>query len=209
MKGTLFVVSAPSGAGKTSLVRKLLELEDNLAPSISHTTRRPRATETDGTDYHFVDTNTFEALCNANEFLEHAIVFGNRYGTTQKAVTEQLQRGIDVVLDIDWQGAGQIRRRMPDSVSVFILPPSRQILEQRLRDRGTDSAQDIDKRMRAAASEVSHYDEFDYLLVNDRFEEALAALRLIVQAGRLRAPVQSARHQALIRELLADSGSIE
>lgn len=209
MKGTLFVVSSPSGGGKTSLVKNLLETEDKIVLSVSHTTRPPRPTEREGIDYHFVNSDDFEAMCKANDFLEHATVFGNRYGTSRNAVTEQIELGTDVVLDIDWQGAEQIRSRMPDSVSIFIVPPSRAVLEQRLRNRRTDSPQVIEKRMRAATAEISHYHDFEYLLVNDDFERAAAELRLIVRACRLRTAVQKARHDALIRELLADTGSIE
>lgn len=209
MKGTLFVVSSPSGGGKTSLVKNLLETEDKIVLSVSHTTRPPRPTEREGIDYHFVNADDFEAMCKANDFLEHATVFGNRYGTSRSAVTEQLELGTDVVLDIDWQGAEQIRSRMPDSVSIFIVPPSRAVLEQRLRGRRTDSPDVIEKRMRAATAEISHYHEFEYLLINDDFEQAAAELRLIVRACRLRTPVQKARHDALVRELLADDGSIE
>lgn len=209
MKGTLFVVSSPSGGGKTSLVKNLLETEDKIELSVSHTTRPPRPTEREGIDYHFVNADDFEAMCKANDFLEHATVFGNRYGTSRSAVTEQLELGTDVVLDIDWQGAEQIRSRMPDSVSIFIVPPSRAVLEQRLRGRRTDSPDVIEKRMRAATAEISHYHEFEYLLINDDFEQAAAELRLIVRACRLRTPVQKARHDALVRELLADDGSIE
>lgn len=209
MKGTLFVVSSPSGGGKTSLVKKLLETVDNIVLSVSHTTRPPRPAERQHIDYHFIDAAEFEAMCNANEFLEHATVFGNRYGTSHKEVTKVLERGTDVILDIDWQGAEQIRSRMPDSVNIFIVPPSRHVLERRLRDRGTDSPEVIDERMRAASAEISHYREFEYLLVNDDFAQATVELRLIVLACRLRTPVQSARHDDLIRELLADAGSIE
>lgn len=207
--GTLFVVSAPSGAGKTSLLRALLDSEKDLVLSVSHTTRPPRPGERDGVDYHFVAADEFESMVGAGDFLEHATVFGNRYGTSHKEVTQVLERGTDVILDIDWQGAEQIRSRMPDSVNIFIVPPSRHVLEQRLRDRGTDSPEVIDERMRAATREISHYREFEYLLVNDDFAQAAVELRLIVLACRLRTPVQSARHDDLIRELLADTGSIE
>ena len=209
MTGTLFVVSSPSGGGKTSLVKALIETESGIALSVSHTTRAPRPTEREGVDYHFVNNEAFSAMVEAGEFLEHATVFGNRYGTSRNAVSHELARGVDVVLDIDWQGAGQIRDQMPDSVSIFIVPPSRRVLEQRLRARGTDAPEVIERRMAAATTEISHYREFDYLVVNDEFERAVEALRLIVRAGRLRTPAQSARHEALIRGLLADGGSIE
>ena len=206
-RGTLFVVSAPSGAGKTSLVNALLESETNVMLSVSHTTRAPRASEDEGVDYHFVDREKFAAMCSADQFLEHAEVFGNRYGTSRQQVDMHLERGTDVILDVDWQGARQIRQHMPGSVSVFILPPSWAVLEQRLRDRRTDSSEVIEKRMRAARGELSHFSEFDFLLVNEDFQRAVEAFRLIVRASRLRVAPQRARHEGLIRELLAESGT--
>lgn len=207
--GTLFVVSAPSGAGKTSLVRKLLEVEANMVLSVSHTTRSARRGEQDGVDYHFVDAAGYESMLAAGEFLEHATVFGNRYGTSSKAVDAQLTSGKDVVLEIDWQGAKQVRERMAESISIFILPPSRAILETRLRNRGTDAPEVIENRLRAAGGEIAHFAEFDYLLINDDFDQTLAALRQIVGASRHRTPAQRKRHADLIGDLLADSGSIE
>ncbi len=208
-QGTLFVVSAPSGAGKTSLVKALLDSETDMVLSVSHTTRAPRAGEIDGIDYHFVDRKKFAAMCSASQFLEHAEVFGNRYGTSGQQVDMHLKRGTDVILDVDWQGARQIREHMPGSVSVFILPPSWVTLEQRLRNRRTDSSEVIEERMRAAQAEVSHFSEFDYLLVNEDFQRAVEALRLIVRASRLRVVPQRARHDRLIEELLAESGTNE
>jgi guanylate kinase len=208
-QATLLVVSAPSGAGKTSLVKALLESETDVVLSVSHTTRAPRAGEIEGVDYHFVDRKKFAAMCSASQFLEHAEVFGNRYGTSGQQVDAHLQRGTDVILDVDWQGARQIREHMPGSVSVFILPPSWMILEQRLRGRRTDSSEVIEKRMRAAQGEVSHFSEFDFLLVNEDLPRAVEALRLIVRANRLKLAPQRARHDGLIRELLAESTTNE
>jgi guanylate kinase len=208
-QGTLFVVSAPSGAGKTSLVKALLDSETDVVLSVSHTTRAPRTGETEGVDYHFVDGEMFAAMCSASQFLEHAEVFGNRYGTSRQQVDSHLERGTDVILDVDWQGARQIREHMPGSVSIFILPPSWAVLEQRLRDRRTDSSEVIEKRMRAARGEVSHFSEFDFLLVNEDFQRAVEGLRLVVRASRLRVAPQGARHDRLIRELLAESGANE
>ena len=207
--GSLFVVSAPSGAGKTSLLRALLDSDDDLVLSVSHTTRTPRPGEINGVDYHFVATDEFESMVAAGEFLEHATVFGNRYGTGRAQVDASLQRGVDVILEIDWQGARQIREAMPESVQTFVLPPSRGALERRLRDRGTDSAEVIAARMRAAGGEIARYREFDYLVVNDDFDRALEAMRAVVHTGRLRLAAQEVRHAQLIRDLLADGGPIE
>ena len=202
-RGTLFIISAPSGAGKTSLVRALLDSVHNLVVSVSHTTRPMRPGEQDGVDYHFVDTDTFLALARDGGFLEHAEVFDRHYGTTQAAVEESLGSGRDVILEIDWQGAQQVRLKMPECQSIFILPPSRAVLEQRLRDRGQDSEATIQRRLREAAGEISHYDEFDFLVVNDDFPKALAELIAIVTADRVRLPRQQVAHGALIRALLA------
>jgi guanylate kinase len=181
--GKLFVISAPSGAGKTSLVRALLARRPNLVVSVSHTTRRPRAQETEGRDYHFVTPERFGELVAEGAFLEHARVFDNRYGTGAAQVRSKLAAGQDVLLEIDWQGAQQVRRAMPNCVSVFILPPSRAALAQRLNDRGTDSAAVIERRLADAIADMSHYREFDYAIVNDRFERAEAELMSILDGA--------------------------
>ena len=198
----LFVISAPSGAGKTSLVRALLQRRGQLVVSVSHTTRRPRAHENDGQDYHFVTIERFETLVQQGAFLEHARVFDNYYGTGARQVQERLAAGFDVILEIDWQGASQVRSAMPDCVSIFILPPSREALARRLRERRTDSPEVIERRLRDAVDDMRHYLEFDYVVINDRFEQAVDDLEAIV-AGRgaaLRAdrPALAAFVQALL-----------
>jgi len=179
-RGKLFVIAAPSGAGKTSLVRALLEREPRLRFSISYTTRKQRPTEQDGRDYFFVDRATFENMVAIGEFLEHAKVFDNYYGTSKKQVEQVLANGDNVMLEIDWQGAQQIRKAMPECRTIFILPPSREELERRLRDRGTDSDEVIARRLRDSISDMTHWDEFDYVVVNDNFERALEDLAAIV-----------------------------
>ncbi|GAB4347589.1 MAG: guanylate kinase [Gammaproteobacteria bacterium] len=201
--GTLYILSAPSGAGKTSLTRALREQDPLVDFSVSHTTRQRRPGETDGIDYHFVDRQTFDTMVEENQFLEYARVFDNFYGTSRREVGRRLAEGKDVVLDIDWQGARQVRERMPECVTIFILPPSREALEGRLRNRGQDSAEVIERRMREAVSEISHYREYDYLIVNDDFEIALGELKTIFQAQRLSLRVQEQRHQALLDSLMA------
>ena len=205
-QGTLFIVSAPSGAGKTSMVRALMERDPDLGFSVSHTTRPPRPGEVDGRDYHFVDVPTFERLVEEGAFLEYARVFDNYYGTSRAAVEAQLAEGRDVFLDIDWQGARQVRQAWPEAVSIFVLPPSREALEARLRGRGTDSDEVIAGRMARAVDEASHYDEYDYLIVNDDFETAVGDLGAIVRARRLRLPAQQVRHADMIAGLLASVG---
>lgn len=207
--GTLFVVSAPSGAGKTSLLRALLDSEDELVLSVSHTTRPPRPAERNGVDYHFVAADEFESMVGAGKFLEHATVFGNRYGTGRAQVNASLERGVDVILEIDWQGARQIRQAMPESVQLFVLPPSWEALGRRLRQRATDSGKVIEARLQAAGGEIAHCREFDYLVVNDDFDRALSDMRAVVHAARLSLVRQKVRQAALIRELLAESGAIE
>jgi guanylate kinase len=181
--GKLFVIAAPSGAGKTSLVSSLLAARPSLKVSVSHTTRKPRATEVEGRDYHFVTPAQFHQLIAQNAFLEHAQVFDNFYGTGAAQVRDKLAAGNDILLEIDWQGARQVRRAMPDSTSIFILPPSRAALEQRLRERRTDSAETIARRLADASTDMSHYDEFDYVVVNDQFERAAADVGAILDGG--------------------------
>jgi len=201
-RGRLIVIAAPSGAGKTSLVKALLASESALRLSVSHTTRTRRETEREGREYHFVSVQEFERLRDAGEFLEHARVFDNLYGTSHAYVEQQLAAGYDVVLEIDWQGAQQVRRAMPQCVTVFILPPSREALAERLARRATDTAQVIARRLADAAGDMSHYLEFDYVVVNDVFDRAVEDLKRIV-AGK--APdLRSDRPQLrpLIAELL-------
>jgi len=196
--GILFILSAASGAGKTSLVKALLERESSLRLAVSFTTRAPRPDERGGVHYHFVEPERFRRMVAAGEFLEHAQVFGNRYGTAESAVRSQLEQGRDLLLEIDWQGARQVRTRFPEAISIFILPPSAQALEQRLRNRGLDSDQVIANRMAEAHSEMSHYTEYDYLVVNDRFDAALNDLACLVRAERLRRSHQAPRLGSLL-----------
>jgi guanylate kinase len=201
--GTLLIVSAPSGAGKTSLVRALCERLDNMVMSISHTTRAQRPGEVDGVDYHFVDKDAFEKSVLGGGYLEHAHVFDNYYGTSRETTEMQMQAGKDVILEIDWQGARQVFDMMPDSLSAFILPPSLQALEQRLRGRGQDSDEIIARRMRDAKEQMAHYGEYGYLIINDDFEVALDELATIVHASHLHTDEQRERQQALLNDLLA------
>ncbi|MCK8516864.1 guanylate kinase [Methylonatrum kenyense] len=202
LSGTLYIISAPSGAGKTSLVHALMEACPGLTVSVSHTTRTQREAEHDGVHYHFVDEPRFVEMIDTGAFLEHASVFGNRYGTAMQPVRDRLGQGIDVVLEIDWQGARQVRETMPEAVSVFILPPSRVELEQRLRSRGQDSDAVIERRMRDAVNEMSHYAEYDYLVVNDDFREARADLMAIIRSRRLRQVAQQQHLGDTLQELL-------
>jgi guanylate kinase len=201
--GTLFVVAAPSGAGKSTLVNALLEREPAISLSISHTTRPPRPGEQYGRHYYFVERAEFEREIADGIFLEHAEVHGNLYGTSRTTVSDLLCQGRDVLLEIDWQGARQIRKSKPDCVSVFILPPSRVELERRLRGRASDSAEVIERRLHNSREEIAHAHEFDYIIVNDGFDDALGDLQAIVRAVRLRSELQWRRHEALIAELLA------
>ncbi len=204
VQGTLYVISAPSGAGKSSLLRALLGTTgDELALSISHTTRVPRPGEINGQDYHFIDTATFRNMIAGDDFLEYAEVFDNFYGTSRGGVQAQLAAGQDVILEIDWQGARQVRKLMPECIGIFILPPSREALRERLQNRGQDDATVIERRMRDAISEMSHYDEYDYLIINDDFRVAQDELAAIVLSRRLRLPVQARRQAGLLAGLLA------
>jgi guanylate kinase len=200
--GTLFIFSAPSGAGKTSLVKALLDSTGYIRVSVSHTTRSPRPGEVDGKDYHFTSKEEFQQLISESAFLEHAQVFDNFYGTSQRWVESELEAGRDVILEIDWQGAEQVRRLMPEAVSVFIAPPSIEALEQRLQNRGQDSAEIIARRMRDARSEMSHFGEYDYLIINDDFNNTLEELRAIIIARRHRLAAQEVRHADTIKALL-------
>lgn len=201
--GSLYIIAAPSGAGKTSLVKALLESTDGITVSVSHTTRQPRPGEIQGEHYYFVDVPSFEALHEQNEFLEYAKVFDNYYGTSRQSVENILASGQDVILEIDWQGAQQVRNLYPESCSIFVLPPSRTALEERLRSRGQDDETIVQRRMRDAVAEMSHYKEFDYLVINDEFEQALQELRAIVVARRQRIDIQCQRQEQLLQQLLA------
>ena len=205
-QGTLYIVSAPSGAGKSSLIQALLKNQPlyDTQVSVSHTTRAPRPGEVHGEHYFFVNHAEFKAMIDDDAFLEHAEVFGNYYGTSRATIEQVLKTGVDVFLDIDWQGAQQIRMRMPQARSIFILPPSKIELDRRLRGRGQDSEDVIAKRMAQAVAEMSHYAEYDYLIVNDDFDTALGDLKTIIRAERLRMGRQMQRHDALISKLLAD-----
>ncbi len=203
MSGSLFIVAAPSGAGKTSLVNALVQQQAKISLSVSHTTRAAREGEVDGKDYYFVSPDTFNKMQKDGAFLESATVFDHSYGTSAQAVYAQLQQGIDVVLEIDWQGAKQVRDNFPESTSIFILPPSKKTLEQRLRGRGQDGEATIARRMRDAENEMSHYVEFDYLIINDDFDKALVDIMAIVTAKRHSIDVQKQVHADLLTELLA------
>jgi len=201
-RGNLFILSAPSGAGKSSLISALLEKHSDMKVSVSHTTRSPRPGEENGVHYHFVSVDEFKALIEKNDFFEWAQVFDNYYGTSKQAIESQLEAGIDVFLDIDWQGAQQIRKLVDDVETIFILPPSKEELESRLNNRGQDSAEVIAGRMAKAQSETSHYNEYDYVVVNDDFDTALTEIETIVMAKRLSLKSQAVRHQALLENLL-------
>ena len=196
MTGSLLIVSAPSGGGKTSLVKAVLDVEPEVALSISHTTRPPRPGEVDGQHYYFVPLPQFERMLAAGEFLEHAAIYGHRYGTWRTGVEQELAAGRDVLLEIDWQGAQQVRRLRPDVVSIFIRPPSLEVLKARLMNRAQDSADVIVRRLAAAEEEISHAGEYNYVIINEDFNWAALDLRSIIRAERLKAPRQLARFTA-------------
>lgn len=200
--GTLYTVSAPSGAGKTSLVKALVDSDSQITVSVSHTTRDRRPGEEHGVNYHFVEHEQFLEMLGVDAFLEHAQVFDNYYGTSKEWVEETLAAGRDVILEIDWQGAAQVRRLLPDTVGIFILPPSQKALRERLTGRGQDDESVIERRMEQAIDEMSHYVEADYLVINDNFDEALRELRAIVTAQRQRRALQQQRHSGLLQALL-------
>ncbi len=201
MSGSLFIISAPSGAGKTSLVHALLATNPQIDLSVSYTTRAPRAGEVDGVAYHFISRETFAEMAGRGEFLESAEVYGNFYGTSQSWIAQENAKDRDILLEIDWQGADQVRRIFPDSVSIFILPPSIEALEQRLKGRGTDSQEIVDRRMAAVREDVAHVAEFDYVIINDDLNEALREFNAVVLAARLRSSCQLTRHINLINQL--------
>ena len=201
-KGNLYIVSAPSGAGKTSLLKALTTKDDGISTSISTTTRLIRKGEVDGVDYHFVSIENFHELIQQGDFLEHAEVFGNFYGTSENRLNKVLEQGNDLVLEIDWQGAQQIREQLPDAISIFILPPSRDELASRLTGRGQDNPEIIEKRMSSAIEEISHYNEYDFLVINDDFDIALNDLESIIKAYRLVQTKQTDANQQLISDLL-------
>lgn len=203
-KGTLFIVSAPSGAGKSSLINALLKkfnLDDSLRLSISHTTRAPRPGEVDHESYHFVSVEEFESLIERNAFFEHAKVFDNYYGTSKEIVLDWINQGKDVLFDIDWQGARLIKEQVPEAIKIFILPPSLDALRQRLIKRGQDEMDVINKRMAQAMSEISHYDEYDYVIINDDFDESLITLRSIILSKRAELKSLQNNNQALLDDM--------
>lgn len=202
--GTLYVITAPSGAGKTSLVRELVKTTNDIIVSVSYTTRPPRPGETDGVDYNFVDKEAFLAMRDEQAFLEYAQVFDNFYGTSKPWLEKQLNDGVDVILEIDWQGAQQVRSLFPEAIGVFILPPTRETLLQRLRSRGQDSDEVIARRSREAVIEMSHHQEFEYLIINDDFQTALDDLKSVVRSQRHRMSRMVERNRRMIQDLLAD-----
>ena len=205
----LFIIAAPSGCGKTSLVKALIESSNNLSVSISHTTRKPRKGEINSKNYHFVSKKRFGEMISNNDFVEYAEVFGHMYGTARSNIKEKLDANIDIILEIDWQGARQVRENMPNSISIFILPPSKKVLLQRLTDRGQDDEETISKRMKNSESEMRHYDEFEYLVINDQFDSALNDLKAVIQDCNkniknieFSLENQISRHRYLFKELI-------
>ena len=205
----LFIVAAPSGCGKTSLVESLINGAKNLRVSISHTTRKPRADELDGTNYHFVSVSEFQKMVSKDAFIEHAKVFENFYGTSKKLINDNLDNNIDVILEIDWQGARQVKQSLPSAISIFILPPSKEALELRLKNRAQDDELIIKKRMLDAENQMSHYSEFDYLVINDNFNTALADLESIIsssnnlsKSSHLALEEQSIKYKKLLKKLI-------
>lgn len=207
MRGTLYIVAAPSGAGKSSIVNACLARDRNIRLSISFTSRSPRPGERHAEHYHFIGRDEFRRMIDAGDFFEHALVHGDWKGTARQSVEPQLAAGRDVLLEIDWQGARQVRAQVPDAVSIFILPPSRAALEERMRKRGQDSEMVMAQRLAAAREEMSHFDEFDYVIVNEHFDAAVEEMCAIFTASRLRRPAQVQRHADLIAALLADDGA--
>jgi guanylate kinase len=197
-KGNIFVVTAPSGAGKTSLVRALLELDKQVKLSVSYTTRAPRPGEVNGQDYHFVDEKTFLDMLQRGDFLESAEVYGNRYGTSQPWIESVIAGGADILLEIDWQGAAQVRRLFPEAIGIFILPPSLEVLTGRLKGRGTDAPEVIARRLAAAREDIGHVEEFDYVIINDDFNTALQELLAVIRAQRLKAQYQLDKHAGIV-----------
>lgn len=202
IKGTLYVISAASGAGKTSLLNALVKQLPDIEVSVSHTTRKKREGEIDGENYHFIDKADFEAMVEAGDFFEHATVFGNMYGTSRRHIQEQLQCGKDVILEIDWQGARQVRELVSDCKTIHVLPPSIKALRERLQARGQDDDTVINRRMQEAINEISHYAEYDYLVINDDFDEARDNLAAIITGNRMLLATQQQRYADLLKELL-------
>jgi len=200
--GNLYIIAAPSGAGKTSLVNALIARDHKVSVSVSHTTRAIRSGETNGKNYHFIDKETFTTMIKEKAFIEYAEVFGNYYGTAQQSIEEKIHKGQDVILEIDWQGARQIKSLYQEAIGIFILPPSKETLLMRLKGRGQDSQEIIEKRMQQAVSEMSHYDEFEYIIINKDFEIALEELMAIFKTNRLKNKQQIMRHATLIEQLL-------
>jgi len=200
--GTLYIISAPSGAGKTSLISSLLEKIEDAEMAVSHTTRAPREGEANGKHYHFVSESEFLEDVKQDKFLEYANVFGNHYGTSKQAAEMLLQKGVDVILEIDWQGAQQVRKLMPEAQSIFILPPSKEELERRLRGRGTDSDEVIAKRLGQSCDDIKHYNEFDYIVINDDFDHSVQQLASIFHANRAKLEKQKIKNRAVLESLI-------